>query len=99
MNGHIAEMISPLIKMIMPVTGEDGEITATHLLLGIWSEVESAGHKILETLGFDDEKAKELAKTVRLNLCLFYFSCLPLTANNFEWNVTQMDKDCDFNYK
>ncbi|KAF3433104.1 hypothetical protein FNV43_RR24206 [Rhamnella rubrinervis] len=43
-------------------SGEDGEITTTHMLLGIWSEAESAGHKILETLGFDDEKAKELAK-------------------------------------
>ncbi|OMO80969.1 hypothetical protein COLO4_23846 [Corchorus olitorius] len=41
-------------------SGDDGEITTTHLLLGIWSEVESPGHKILETLGFNDEKAKEL---------------------------------------
>ncbi|OMO97298.1 hypothetical protein CCACVL1_04610 [Corchorus capsularis] len=41
-------------------SGDDGEITTTHLLLGVWSEVESPGHKILETLGFNDEKAKEL---------------------------------------
>ncbi|PON59972.1 Clp, N-terminal [Trema orientale] len=43
---------------------ESGEITTTHLLLGIWSEKESAGHKILASLGFDDEKAKELAKSM-----------------------------------
>lgn len=43
-------------------SGEDGEITITHMALGIWSVKESAGHKIMATLGFDDEKAKELAK-------------------------------------
>ncbi|KFK31953.1 hypothetical protein AALP_AA6G181400 [Arabis alpina] len=37
-----------------------GEIMPAHILLGIWSEVESPGHKILETLGFSDEKSKEL---------------------------------------
>lgn len=31
-----------------------------HILLGVWCEVESPGHKILATLGFTDEKAKEL---------------------------------------
>ncbi|CAN4080808.1 unnamed protein product [Withania somnifera] len=41
---------------------EDGEITITYIALGIWSVKESAGHKIMATLGFDDEKAKELAK-------------------------------------
>ncbi|XP_022945169.1 ATP-dependent Clp protease ATP-binding subunit CLPT1, chloroplastic-like [Cucurbita moschata] len=44
-------------------SGQYGEITVGHLLLGIWSE-ESAGRKILATLGFDDEKAKEIEKTV-----------------------------------
>ena len=44
--------------------GESGEITTTHLLLGIWLEKESAGHKIMDALGFDDEKAKELSKSV-----------------------------------
>ena len=34
------------------------------MLLGIWSVKESAGHRIMATLGFDDEKAKELAKSV-----------------------------------
>lgn len=41
-------------------SGENGEITATDLLLGIWSENESPGHKILATLGFDDEKAEKI---------------------------------------
>ena len=34
------------------------------MLLGIWSEKDSAGHKILASLGFDDDKANELAKSV-----------------------------------
>jgi len=38
----------------------------THMLLGIWSQKESAGQIILASLGFDDEKAKELSKTVSL---------------------------------
>ncbi|XP_010676640.2 ATP-dependent Clp protease ATP-binding subunit CLPT2, chloroplastic [Beta vulgaris subsp. vulgaris] len=41
-------------------SGDEGEITTTDLLLGIWSEDESPGHKILAALGFDDEKAKKL---------------------------------------
>ncbi|KAI6696224.1 hypothetical protein NL676_016343 [Syzygium grande] len=45
-------------------SGKSGEITTTHLLLGIWSEKESAGHKILSSLGFTDEKAEELAKSM-----------------------------------
>ncbi|KAF8101653.1 hypothetical protein N665_0202s0016 [Sinapis alba] len=43
-----------------PKAGGIGEIMPAHILLGIWSEVESPGHKILATLGFTDEKAKEL---------------------------------------
>ncbi|GKA97019.1 ATP-dependent Clp protease ATP-binding subunit ClpT1, chloroplastic-like protein [Tanacetum coccineum] len=45
-------------------SGETGEVTASHLLLGIWAQKESAGHKIMATLGFDDDKAQELAKSV-----------------------------------
>ncbi|KAG6418153.1 hypothetical protein SASPL_120352 [Salvia splendens] len=44
--------------------GESGEITVTHILLGIWSQKESAGYKILAGFGFDDTKAAELAKNV-----------------------------------
>ena len=46
------------------ILGEDGEVTANHLFLAIWSDKESAGHKVLASLGFDDEKASLLAKTV-----------------------------------
>ncbi|KAK6794337.1 hypothetical protein RDI58_007790 [Solanum bulbocastanum] len=52
--------------------GEDGEITVTHIALGIWSVKESAGHKIMSTLGFDDEKAKELAKFMDKDIELTY---------------------------
>ncbi|XP_027361137.1 ATP-dependent Clp protease ATP-binding subunit CLPT2, chloroplastic [Abrus precatorius] len=45
-------------------SGDGGEITTGHLLLGIWSEVDSPGHKILSSLGFNDEKAKELESTI-----------------------------------
>ncbi|KAK9266264.1 hypothetical protein L1049_010782 [Liquidambar formosana] len=45
-------------------SGESGEITPAYLLLGIWSEKESAGHKIMAALGFDDEKANELTKSM-----------------------------------
>ncbi|XP_057520058.1 ATP-dependent Clp protease ATP-binding subunit CLPT2, chloroplastic-like isoform X2 [Amaranthus tricolor] len=41
-------------------SGVNGEIMTIDILLGIWSEEESAGHKILAALGFDDEKAEKL---------------------------------------
>ncbi|KAL8135237.1 hypothetical protein AgCh_010050 [Apium graveolens] len=43
-------------------SGEDGEVTVAHFLLGVWSEKESAGHKIMASLDFDDAKAKNIAK-------------------------------------
>ncbi|CAJ1928252.1 unnamed protein product [Sphenostylis stenocarpa] len=49
-------------KKIKSVDG--GELTTAHILLGIWSEVDSPGHKILSNLGFDDEKAKELDSSI-----------------------------------
>lgn len=44
------------------------------MLLGIWSEKDSAGHKILASLSFDDEKAKELSKNVSFEVLLFLLS-------------------------
>ncbi|XP_058221808.1 ATP-dependent Clp protease ATP-binding subunit CLPT2, chloroplastic isoform X2 [Rhododendron vialii] len=41
-------------------SGESGEITPARLLLGVWSEKESDGYKIMSALGFNDEKAKQL---------------------------------------
>lgn len=60
---------SPLIEPKVLYAGQSGEITTGHLLLGIWSE-ESAGRKILATLGFNDEKAKEVEKTVSIKFFL-----------------------------
>lgn len=51
-------------------SGEDGEITSAHLLLGIWSERESAGHQIMTSLGFDDEKAEVLGKSMSKDIIL-----------------------------
>ncbi|KAD5316771.1 hypothetical protein R6Q59_031934 [Mikania micrantha] len=45
-------------------SGGDGEITTSHLLLGVWSEKEGAGYKIMAALGFDEEKARELHSLV-----------------------------------
>ncbi|BAU00488.1 hypothetical protein VIGAN_10208900 [Vigna angularis var. angularis] len=45
-------------------SGDDGEMTTAHILLGIWSEAGSPGHKILSTLGFNDEKAGELESLI-----------------------------------
>ncbi|KAG8381460.1 hypothetical protein BUALT_Bualt06G0124200 [Buddleja alternifolia] len=53
-------------------SGENGEITTTHLLLGLWSERESAAHRILSSFGFDDEKAKELAKNMDKDIILSF---------------------------
>ncbi|PKI49504.1 hypothetical protein CRG98_030121 [Punica granatum] len=46
-------------------SGEGGEITTSHLLLGVWSQAESPGHKILSALGFNDDKAKELGSMIQ----------------------------------
>ncbi|KAM5572703.1 ATP-dependent Clp protease ATP-binding subunit CLPT2, chloroplastic [Rosa sericea] len=45
-------------------SGGSGEITTSHLLLGIWYEVDSPGHKIMATLGFNEEKVKELESLI-----------------------------------
>ena len=68
----IFELLYLYLIETVPSEGESGEITTTYLLLGIWSKKESADHKILSTLGFNDEKAKELAKYVSLKTSLLY---------------------------
>lgn len=73
LSGDMASVIRLLFTCICDeFTGEDGEITVTHIALGIWSVKESAGHKIMSTFGFDDEKAKELAKFVSSKLDLLH---------------------------
>jgi len=42
----------------------DGELTTAYLLLGVWSQKDSAGRQILEKLGFNEDKAKEVEKSV-----------------------------------
>lgn len=51
-------------------SGEGGEITVTYLLLGIWEQKESAAHQIMAALGFNDEKAKELSKSMDKDIVL-----------------------------
>ncbi|PIN13751.1 hypothetical protein CDL12_13625 [Handroanthus impetiginosus] len=53
-------------------SGDGGEITVAYLVLGIWATKESAGHIILANLGFDDDKAKELAKNMDKDIILSY---------------------------
>jgi hypothetical protein len=53
-----------LLMSSVLTSGEDGEVTANHLFLAIWSDKESAGHKVLASLGFDDQKASLLAKVM-----------------------------------
>lgn len=45
-------------------SGDSGEITTTHVLLGVWSQQGSPGYKVLSALGFNDEKAKELENVI-----------------------------------
>lgn len=45
-------------------SGDDREVTTSHLLLGVWSQDKSPGHKILAVFGFNDEKAKELKSVI-----------------------------------
>lgn len=80
MNGY---MLSSFF--VIMVSGEDGEITTAHLLLGIWSEKDSAGHKILASLGFDDEKASELAKSVSVYLACLLRQCNRIFGFNNIW--------------
>ncbi|CAN0841813.1 ATP-dependent Clp protease ATP-binding subunit CLPT2, chloroplastic [Linum grandiflorum] len=41
-------------------SGAGGEVTTIDMILGIWSDADSPGHKVLAAMGFNDEKAKEL---------------------------------------
>ncbi|KAL6530209.1 hypothetical protein OROHE_014562 [Orobanche hederae] len=50
--------------------GESGEITVSYLALGVWSEKDFTGHKIMAAFGFDDDKARELAKTMDTDIIL-----------------------------
>ncbi|XP_021730215.1 ATP-dependent Clp protease ATP-binding subunit CLPT1, chloroplastic-like isoform X2 [Chenopodium quinoa] len=51
-------------------SGEDGEVTVTYLLLGLWEQKESAAHQIMADLGLNDEKVKELSKFMDKDIVL-----------------------------
>ncbi|KAB1208162.1 hypothetical protein CJ030_MR6G019793 [Morella rubra] len=78
-------------------SGESGEITTAHLLLGIWLEKDSAGHKIMASLGFDDEKAKELAKSVSSKLVVIRDKPPDITIDGFRF--MQMNEDVVLSHK
>lgn len=44
------------------------ELSTTMLVLGIWAQKGSAGQKVLENLGFNEDKIAELAATVSILL-------------------------------
>ena len=45
-------------------SGREGEVLTEDLLVGIWNQKGSAGHQILEKLGFNDSKAAEVKNLV-----------------------------------
>ncbi|KAK4751763.1 hypothetical protein SAY87_020561 [Trapa incisa] len=45
-------------------SGDHGEIMTSHLLLALWSQADSPGHKILSALGFKDNTANELKSLI-----------------------------------
>uniref|UniRef100_A0A1J3CMS7 Clp protease-related protein, chloroplastic n=1 Tax=Noccaea caerulescens TaxID=107243 RepID=A0A1J3CMS7_NOCCA len=53
-------------------SGVDGELTTAYLLLGIWSQKGSAGRQILETLGFSEDKAKQVAESMNEDVDLSF---------------------------
>uniref|UniRef100_A0A1J3F3R7 Clp protease-related protein, chloroplastic n=1 Tax=Noccaea caerulescens TaxID=107243 RepID=A0A1J3F3R7_NOCCA len=53
-------------------SGVDGELTTAYLLLGIWSQKGSAGRQILETLGFNEDKAKQVAESMNEDVDLSF---------------------------
>lgn len=59
-------------------------MTVSHLLLGIWAQEVSAGHIVMATLGFTDEKAKELAKTVSSMVESWLVGCNDFTVILFD---------------
>lgn len=53
-------------------SGVDGELTAAYLLLGVWSQKDSAGRQILESLGFNEDKAKQVADSMNEDVDLSF---------------------------
>lgn len=53
-------------------SGVDGELTTAYLLLGVWSQKDSAGRQILEALGFNENKAKQVAEAMNEDVDLSF---------------------------
>lgn len=53
-------------------SGVDGELTTAYLLLGVWSQKDSAGRQILEALGFNEDKAKQVAESMNEDVDLSF---------------------------
>lgn len=57
--------------MISAEGAAGNELSTTMMVLGIWAQKGSAGQKVLENLGINDEKIAELGATVS-NLLHFF---------------------------
>lgn len=60
------------------VSGE--ELSTTMLIIGIWAQKGSAGQKILEKLGINDDKIAKLSDTVSATSWLFATTISILTC-------------------
>ena len=69
------------MSLLFFCAGDNGEVTATHLLLGIWAQKGSAGQLILAALGFNDQNAEELEGTVSVKLFSFEVNDASLKVN------------------
>ncbi|CAH8304193.1 unnamed protein product [Eruca vesicaria subsp. sativa] len=53
-------------------SGVDGELTTAYLLLGVWSQKDSAGRQILEALGFNEDLAKQVTESMNEDVDLSF---------------------------
>lgn len=59
------------MALVISAEGASGnELSTTMMVLGIWAQKGSAGQKVLENLGINDEKIAELGATVSIS-CTF----------------------------
>lgn len=108
-HDHTIILVKRLTEVKFLITDKSGEVTTTLLLLGVWYQKESAGHKIMETFGFDDEKAKELEKHVSLSYQVLWFehnafltNCVFFLISHqllIKWSCLQVDEDAILTYR
>ena len=62
------------MALVISAEGASGnELGTTMMVLGIWAQKGSAGQKVLENLGINDEKIAELGATVSIS---YTFLCV-----------------------